>query len=253
MGLAIVLVHLAGRYSTRRKYYEPLASEVKAYSAEMGSTVQKTALDRAVFDCQEVPDFAVSIVLAMLDPLSLSYSFDVALHDYGRSVYYTIAYHVFTYCSRENFNCLSDFIHRRFNSIGLANVSATLMLAYEICQLVLMYNQTAREMSSMIGSSFQFWLVCLSCITFCMAVCGNWQSGEDLLADLRLEHHCVPLDIRFLFVMEEPKTHFAAWQLKSFETRREQAMSTPDTLLYESNIICSLLAAPLLHTASRLD
>uniref|UniRef100_A0A1I8FQH7 Guanylate cyclase domain-containing protein n=1 Tax=Macrostomum lignano TaxID=282301 RepID=A0A1I8FQH7_9PLAT len=43
MGLAIVLVHLAGRYSTRRKYYEPLASEVKAYSAEMGSTVQRTA------------------------------------------------------------------------------------------------------------------------------------------------------------------------------------------------------------------
>ncbi|PAA62005.1 hypothetical protein BOX15_Mlig023692g1 [Macrostomum lignano] len=269
MGLAIVLVHLAGRYSTRRKYYEPLASEVKAYSAEMGSTVQKTALDRAVFDCQEVPDFAVSIVLAMLDPLSLSYSFDVALHDYGRavlptivtllltrSVYYTIAYHVFTYCSRENFNCLSDFIHRRFNSIGLANVSATLMLAYEICQLVLMYNQTAREMSSMIGSSFQFWLVCLSCITFCMAVCGTGSLVKICLLIYGLSiivYLWMCLQIRFLFVMEEPKTHFAAWQLKSFETRREQAMSTPDTLLYESNIICSLLAAPLLHTASRLD
>uniref|UniRef100_A0A1I8F745 ANK_REP_REGION domain-containing protein n=1 Tax=Macrostomum lignano TaxID=282301 RepID=A0A1I8F745_9PLAT len=246
MGLAIVLVHLAGRYSTRRKYYEPLASEVKAYSAEMGSTVQKTALDRAVFDCQEVPDFAVSIVLAMLDPLSLSYSFDVALHDYGRavlptivtllltrSVYYTIAYHVFTYCSRENFNCLSDFIHRRFNSIGLANVSATLMLAYEICQLVLMYNQTAREMSSMIGSSFQFWLVCLSCITFCMAVCGTGSLVKICLLIYGLSiivYLWMCLQIRFLF-----------------------AMSTPDTLLYESNIICSLLAAPLLHTASRLD
>uniref|UniRef100_A0A1I8F9D0 ANK_REP_REGION domain-containing protein n=1 Tax=Macrostomum lignano TaxID=282301 RepID=A0A1I8F9D0_9PLAT len=97
-----------------------LASEVKAYSAEMGSTVQKTALDRAVFDCQEkFQTSLLSIVLAMLDPLSLSYSFDVA-------------------------------------AARLRN--ATLMLAYEICQLVLMYNQTAREMSSMIGSSFQFWL-----------------------------------------------------------------------------------------------
>uniref|UniRef100_A0A1I8FD98 Lipase_3 domain-containing protein n=1 Tax=Macrostomum lignano TaxID=282301 RepID=A0A1I8FD98_9PLAT len=171
-----------------------------------------------------------------------------------RSVYYTIAYHVFhLLLSRENFNCLSDFIHRRFNSIGLANVSATLMLAYEICQLVLMYNQTAREMSSMIGSSFQFWLVCLSCITFCMAVCGTGSLVKICLLIYGLSIIVYFWIFRFLFVMEEPKTHFAAWQLKSFETRREQAMSTPDTLLYESNIICSLLAAPLLHTASRLD
>uniref|UniRef100_A0A1I8FH47 ATP-dependent DNA helicase n=1 Tax=Macrostomum lignano TaxID=282301 RepID=A0A1I8FH47_9PLAT len=92
------------------------------------------------------------------------------------SVYYTIAYHVFTYCSRENFNCLSDFIHRRFNSIGLANVR---------------------------------------------------RHADAGLRDL---------------------------PLKSFETRREQAMSTPDTLLYESNIICLPAgSATAAHRASRLD
>uniref|UniRef100_A0A1I8FL29 RUN domain-containing protein n=1 Tax=Macrostomum lignano TaxID=282301 RepID=A0A1I8FL29_9PLAT len=59
MGLAIVLVHLAGRYSTRRKYYEPLASE----------------------------DFAVSIVLAMLDAAEPQLLLRLwRLHDYGRAV-----------------------------------------------------------------------------------------------------------------------------------------------------------------------
>uniref|UniRef100_A0A1I8F7I6 SSD domain-containing protein n=1 Tax=Macrostomum lignano TaxID=282301 RepID=A0A1I8F7I6_9PLAT len=147
----------------------------------------------------------------------------------------------------ERFHFIVDLIQ-----FGLANVSATLMLAYEICQLVLMYNQTAREMSSMIAAASNFGF----CITFCMAVCGTGSLVKICLLIYGLSiivYFWMCLQIRFLFVMEEPKTHFAAWQLKSFETRREQAMSTPDTLLYEANIICSLLAAPLLHTASRLD
>uniref|UniRef100_A0A1I8F8Q1 DUF4757 domain-containing protein n=1 Tax=Macrostomum lignano TaxID=282301 RepID=A0A1I8F8Q1_9PLAT len=180
-----------GRYSTRRKYYEPLASEVKAYSAEMGSTVQKTALDRAVFDCQEVPDFAVSIVLAMLDPLSLSLLL----------------------------RCGAARLRKRHADAGLRDLP-----------VVLMYNQTAREMSSMIASQLPI-LACLSKLHHLLhAVVRHCRSlvkiclliyGLSIIVYLWM---CLQ-QIRFLF-------------LKSFETRREQAMSTPDTLLYESNIIC---------------
>uniref|UniRef100_A0A1I8JN66 Piezo_RRas_bdg domain-containing protein n=1 Tax=Macrostomum lignano TaxID=282301 RepID=A0A1I8JN66_9PLAT len=223
MGLAIVLAcTLAGRYSTRRKYYEPLASEVKAYSAEMGSTVQRPPWIGPFLTARK---FQTSlIVLAMLDPLSLQLLLRCgALHDYGRavlptivtllltrSVYYTIAYH-------------------RHADAGLRD----LQLVADV------QTRTAREMSSMIGQQLPILACCLSCNHLLHAVCGTGSLVKICLLIYGLSiivYLWMCLQIRFLFVMEEPKTHFAAWQ-------REQAMSTPDTLLYESNIICSLLGS----------
>uniref|UniRef100_A0A1I8FQ57 ABC transmembrane type-1 domain-containing protein n=1 Tax=Macrostomum lignano TaxID=282301 RepID=A0A1I8FQ57_9PLAT len=95
----LFLVHLAGRYSTRRKYYEnPGLGGQGLLQPRWAATVQKTALDRAI-------------------------SFIV------------------------------DLIQSAWPTSG-----ATLMLAYEICQLVLMYNQTAREMSSMMAAASNFGL-----------------------------------------------------------------------------------------------
>uniref|UniRef100_A0A1I8FKQ3 Seipin n=1 Tax=Macrostomum lignano TaxID=282301 RepID=A0A1I8FKQ3_9PLAT len=121
-----------------------------------------------------------------------------------------------------------------------------------------MYNQTAREMSSNDWQQLPI-LACLSKLHHLLhgrvRALAVWLKICLLIYGLSIiVYFWMCLQIRFLFVMEEPKTHFAAWQLKIFRNQEGTGHEhTRHSAAVRGNIICSLLAAPLLHTASRLD